>query len=179
MRFIFSKSKAGFTLAEVNMVMLIFGIAITALMSLFPVGLRQGSQATSDTIQCTFAEYVLNSIQANASEITDWSVWADEKTFRKEVIKGIKLDGKNLECHTGHDAKDKNGYSEIDKYLTGSSSPEGFIRYRLDIRRPISPSRDLKNRLYQITVWATDNRNGYPTDAPAYVTDVVYLGVTP
>ena len=65
--------RAGFTLMEVNIALLIMAVGLMGLLSLFPVGLRQGDAATSDTTEAAFADLVLNAMRANAQMVTNWS----------------------------------------------------------------------------------------------------------
>ncbi|MFZ4395995.1 MAG: type IV pilus modification PilV family protein [Kiritimatiellia bacterium] len=65
--------RAGFTLMEVNMALLIMAIGLLGLFSLFPVGMRQSAAASSDSTQAAFADLVLNAMRANAQMVTNWS----------------------------------------------------------------------------------------------------------
>jgi Tfp pilus assembly protein PilV len=68
--------RAGFTLMEVNIALLVLAVGLIGLFSLFPVGLRQSDMATSDTAQAAFATVVFNAMHANAALVTNWTEWA-------------------------------------------------------------------------------------------------------
>lgn len=162
--------RKGFTLVEVCLVMLVFGVAISSIMAFFPVSLRQASMTVSDATVTTFAEYVINSLQANAAKMTDWDYWADtkaDKKFRRKIVEGIRM-----ETQGGSVALDyqNDGPKELKGYLGVEKS---FIRYELDFR----PSYD--NHLWQIILYVTDNEKVSPRLGHTFVTHVVYLGKEP
>lgn len=165
--------KKGFTLIEVCLVMLVFGIAVSSIMAFFPVSLRQANTTVSDAIVTTFADYVINSLQANAAKMTDWQDWKvtkdkdgnNKETFRQNIVKDIRLDtsGGGVDL----DYKDT---QEISGYLGMENS---YLKYQLDFR----PSND--NRLWQIVLYVTDNKHISLSQAQTFVTHVVYLGEAP
>ena len=165
--------KKGFTLIEVCLVMLVFGIAVSSIMAFFPVSLRQANTTVSDSIVTTIADYVINSLQANAAKMTDWQDWQvtkdkdgnNKETFRQNIVKDIRLDtsGGGVDL----DYKDT---QEISGYLGMENS---YLKYQLDFR----PSND--NRLWQIVLYVTDNKHISLSQAQTFGTHVVYLGEAP
>lgn len=64
--------RAGFTLMEINLALLIMAVGLIGSLSLFHVGIRQKSYASSDTVQAAFADLVFNAMRANAQMVTNW-----------------------------------------------------------------------------------------------------------
>ncbi len=159
--------QGGFTLVEINLVLLLVGIGLVALLGLFPVGLRQAGLATGDTVQALFADRVLNTLQARASEITDWAKWVN---FNNEVLDGVSIDGKKIVAYEDR---------KIDDYLgTGSA-----IRYRLEFHEVAAPD-SLKaygfgGRLRRATIRVSEREASILTNAPVYCTDFVFMGSPP
>lgn len=159
------RRKKGFTLVEVCLVMLVFGIAISSLLAFFPVSLRQSNMAVTDTVTTMFADYVINSLQANAAEMTDWDVWAENngRNFEAEIVKGIKLDNsKDLDYLPNDDVQ------RLEDYL---GVPKSYIGYQLDFRK------EKGGRLWQIVLYVTDNRTISDREhMQAFTSHVVFLG---
>ena len=158
-----SASKKAFTLVEVCLVMLVFAIAISTILAFFPVALRQANSAISDSVVTSFADYVLNALQANAGKLT-WAEWSNDKEFKKAMIKDIKLNG-------GRASLDYEKVELLENYLGGSEDNNTSIKYSLDFYAPSESSR-----VKQITLYVTDNKHGSVKHGHAFVTHVVYLG---
>ena len=164
----------GFTLVEVCLVMLIFGVAISSRMALFPVSLRQGSQAVSDSVVAAFGDYVMNALAGRASAMQgedDWQYWKTEETFKKEIVKDVKIDtsGNNpLGDHQVKIASDAVVDDKVSDYLglarksRNGKSGQITIRYRLEIdvvptyngRKKEDP---FGKKLYRAILHVTDN----------------------
>ena len=172
--------KKGFTLIEVCLVMMIFGVAVTSLMALFPVSLRQGNMAVSDSVVTTFADYVMNALAANAAgdEMKDWSKWNQENNFVKAIGANIYIDtgggpknGQLLKLVQGG-----NRYEDsIDGYLGIEKS---FIKYRLDFA-PVTKPVDFDKRLYRATLRVTDNKTADISSGSVFITYFTYMGEVP
>ena len=67
--------RAGFTLMEINIALMIMAFALTSLLALFPIGLQQANYASDDTAAAAFADMVFNGMRANAQTITNWTDW--------------------------------------------------------------------------------------------------------
>ena len=155
----------GFTLIEVCLVMLIFGVAVSSLMALFPVSLRQGSQAVSDSVVAAFGDHVMNALAGKASSMQgedDWSLWEDEGKFKSALIKDLKIDtsGNSL---LGNDALHADGQvHKVSDYLglaqksRNGKSGQISIRYMLQIDEVKNPE-DFDKRLYRAILRVTDN----------------------
>lgn len=165
--------KKAFTLIEVCLVMMIFGIAVTSLLSLFPVGLRQGNEAASDSQVTMFADYIMNSLHARASEITDWETWDNKSDFRDALIEDIEFNSKdNSSLVCGR---------EVSVTLKGDDD-EGikpqYFRYLLLIK-PVGPTgatHVLGNSLYNATLWVSDNKIGEVRNGRVFSTFFSFSG---
>lgn len=155
-------ARAGFSLIEVNLVLLIVGIGLVALLGLFPVGLRQASLATGDTVQAIFADQVLNTLQAQASTITNWTEWA---AFGTSVLKDAKV---------GSHALKANQEVKLSDYLVDGAT----IRYRL-VFKPVTAPLDFGGRLVRAAIQVSDRAEGDLSKATVYCTDLVFMGPPP
>lgn len=159
----------GFTLIEVCLVMMIFGIAVSSLMALFPISLRQGNQAVSDSVVTTFGDSVMNALAGRASSmqtVDDWKYWEKQESFKTEVVRDLKVyegGGDNLGV----------GEHTIDDYLgTGENVT---IKYKLEIA-PVN-TRQFGQRLYRAILYASDNKYANLEEAgTVFVTYMFYFG---
>lgn len=85
---IVSRKKAGFSLIEVNMAILIAAGGLLALFSLFPTGMRQSVMAQADMYQSTFANSFFETVSANIREIDDLETWNDFEGFCEKAMEG-------------------------------------------------------------------------------------------
>jgi prepilin-type N-terminal cleavage/methylation domain-containing protein len=72
--------RSGFSLIEVTLSLLVIGIGMLVLFSLFPVSLRQGHDAFRDTQAAMFAEYMLNGIRGDADLFgqDNYAIWSNK-----------------------------------------------------------------------------------------------------
>lgn len=154
--------RGGFSLIEINLVLLIVGVALVALLGLFPVGLRQAGLATADTVQAVFADQVLSTLQAQASTITNWTEWA---TFEASVLKDAKFAGHALKA---------NQEVKIDDYLVDGQT----VRYRLTFQ-PVTAPLDFGGRLMRAAVQVSERAEGDLSRQTVYCTDFVFQGPPP
>ena len=178
--------KTGFTLIEVCLVMMIFGIAVSSLMALFPISLRQGSMAVSDSVVTTFGDAVMNAVagRAASSEMQNWNFWKNEKTFKDKVTQGLAVD------NTGDPEEGpKLVYGKVETvedYLGigksgGTARGQVTIKYRLDIEPVTDSSGKMKygHSLYRATLFVTDNEYADIDTGAVFVTYMFYLGEVP
>ena len=186
-----SFKQKGFTLIEVCLVMLIFGVAVSSLMALFPVSLRQGTLAVSDSVVSAFGDSVMNSLSGVASSMqkkSDWPKWKDEKAFRTAIAKGVKVDTKG---NPKGDHQLNLGEGEVKDYLglgalaDNSKSGRINIRYRLEIA-PVKSAKMLGGtfepygkRLYRAILHVTDNPSLNLDNGTVFVTYLAYFGEVP
>ena len=184
-----SVNARGFTLIEVCLVMLIFGVAVSSLMALFPVSLRQGSMAVSDSVVTSFGDSVMNSVAGIASSMQtadDWPTWKDEAKFKNAIQKaGLKVDTSGASPKGDHDLKigveDKvEDYLGLGAMSGNSKSGRVNIRYRLDIAVVTGLSGELYGkRLYRAILRVTDNPSTSLDNGTVFVTYMPYLGEVP
>ena len=178
----------GFTLIEVCLVMLIFGVAVSSLMALFPVSLRQGTQAVSDSVVSAFGDSVMNSRAGVASSMqgeADWATWKSESKFKTAIIKGVKVDtsGDNPkgdqkgQLRVGVEDKIED-YLGLGKKANNSKSGRINIRYKLYIA-PVNQPDNYGGRLYRAILYVTDNPSLDLDYGTIFVTYLAYLGEVP
>ena len=155
-------SRAGFTLIEISLVLLLFASAVGGLLSFFPVGLKLENNAISDSAQTMFGLHVLGQIEANAANINSWAIWEDDKLFEKAVLKNVRAGGKDIKV-----VEDE----LISDYLVKNA----HIRYRLRIHAVNTPMNFHKT-LRRAVIWATDRKDGSPEINSPLSVDLVYRG---
>ena len=190
--------RKGFTLIEVCLVMLIFGVAVSSLMALFPVSLRQGTLAVSDSVVSAFGDSVMNSLAGVASTMQkeeDWNYWKDEAKFKKAIDKGVNVDTSgnpkgNQQVRVGVE-ESVTDYLGLAKKSDNSKSGRINIRYKLDIEVVAMKSTDLNGntkiiaepygkRLYRAILHVTDNPStSLENNGTVFVTYLAYLGEVP
>jgi len=72
------KNKAGYSLIEVTLALLVAGVGLVAVFSLFPEGLKSSRGAVDAVEVSEFADYVFAMFQARASDTN--VLWSDFKT---------------------------------------------------------------------------------------------------
>ena len=78
-----------FSLVETNLAILLVGVGLLALFSLFPLGLQQSDLAMQDSQEATFGDFILSTIEGNAFSVTDWDVWQNMPTLSSLLVEGI------------------------------------------------------------------------------------------
>jgi prepilin-type N-terminal cleavage/methylation domain-containing protein len=160
------QARAGFSLIEVNMALLVVGIGLAALLGLFPAALRESSLASADTSQSLFADQILNMLHANASSITNWPDWTNanydklldglapgpEDDVRVPTVSGTVA----IECGNHH----------ISDYLT----PDTHIEY--DLLLEGAGGDVIRARLY-----VGDRKTSNIYRNPIYTTEFIFMGM--
>ena len=80
-RFAADRRRSGFSLIEVALALVVAAGGMLAIFGVFPVSLRQSSNARSDMGEMTFATTVLETIAGNVQTIDRIDVWNDPKQF--------------------------------------------------------------------------------------------------
>ena len=75
-----TNARAGFSLVEVALAMLVVSVGLMGVFSLFPVGSEANRKAIQETQIGLFAEYVLNGFRYEAEQV-DWSQVGDTGAF--------------------------------------------------------------------------------------------------
>jgi len=136
--------RGGFTLIEVSLAVLVVGIGLLSVFSLFPSGLRSGEDAAADTRAGMFATVILEGMRANAAGVNVWADWANDALM---VGSGSKL---NTSLNGAGSIVADGTQQPFIEFPAGSGR---FLRYSLAINRAGARgiSADLK-------VW---ERNGF------------------
>ena len=79
------KPQSGFTLIEVALAVLVMGLGLLSVFSLFPSGVRFSEDSVSDTRAGLFADTVFNQMRIRADSVTNWSDWEIADTFAQRV----------------------------------------------------------------------------------------------
>lgn len=88
--------KAGYSLVEVTLALLVVAIGLTATFALFPEGLKATRAAVNDTEISLFAEYVFTTLDLTAIlKGANWTV-ADCKNFKSIAFAGDKNDPRSM-----------------------------------------------------------------------------------
>ncbi len=160
--------RGGFSLVEINLVLLIVGVGLVALLGLFPVGLRQAGQASTDTATALFADDVLNTLAAEAATLTNWTDWVE---FDKKVLDGARVGGSPIKA---------GGAEQTIKNYLGEKNI--VIRYQLTLAK-VGNDANLRpyfgGRLWRASIRAIDREQGTLANAPYYCTDFVFTGHLP
>ncbi len=120
-------SKSGFTLVEVSLAVLVVGLGLLSLFSLFPSGLRSGEDALADTRAALFASVVLDGMRANASSVSNWTEWNDQAAMVNPT--STKL----CAAINGVVTLTADGTTQLVDFPSGSARP---LRYALTLGRP-------------------------------------------
>lgn len=116
-------SSGGFSLVEVCLAILVVGLGLLSVFTLFPSGLRSAEDDTADTRAGLFMESAMNGMRANAMSITNWSDWADPAVFSQK----LKLD---VLVRNGTPEPIKTDVVDAPPFPDGSGD---FLRYRLTL----------------------------------------------
>lgn len=136
--------KAGFTLVEVSLAVLVVGLGLLTLFGLFPSGLRAGEEAAADTRAGLFASAVFEGMHANAADVRLWADWEDG-----EPAVGAALNSTfcNLLLDTGTITADGDQQPKIE-FPKDSGQ---YLRYSLKILRRTTRSCSAYLRVWERT----------------------------
>lgn len=110
----------GFTLVEVCLAVLVIGIGLLAIFSLFPSGLRSVEDDAADTRCGLFAQTVLSGMRGNVAGVTNWGDWCDRTWVSGELRQGVLDGGASLTTGTVSELVFPNGGTD-------------YLRYRLTL----------------------------------------------
>ncbi len=125
--------RAGFSLIEVALALMVVAVGLLAVFGVFPVSLRSSQMARSDLAESAFAASLLQTLGGNIRAIDDIAVWNDPKAFWKEAARGTGLaetikDDKNGSKHVYDLLENKARKGEwtgrADKNNNGDFSPK-------------------------------------------------------
>lgn len=136
--------RAGFTLVEVSLAVLVVGLGLLTLFGLFPSGLRSGEEASADTRAGLFAQVVLDGMRANAGGLKDWAEWNDGAPGVSGALNGVLCDAL-LPSGTVV----ANGVQQpMIEFPDGSGK---YLKYSLEIARPTTRSLSAYLRVWERT----------------------------
>lgn len=152
-------SRAGFSLIEVTLALLVVALGMLALFSLFPSGLREGDNALMDTHVALFGEYVMASLHANALKIDRWNDWDKIAAFRGKVVNQVDVGGTQIQ-HTG-------GAASAPLEFPYQSAT--YVRYKLTIGETGTPERR------KALLWVSSGQYGFH-DEQWFYSEFFYSG---
>ncbi len=85
------RRRAGFSLVEVALALVIAAGGLLSVFGVFPVSLRQSQMSRSDMSETGFASALLQTFGGRIRDIDDIAVWNDPKQFWKAAAKGSGL----------------------------------------------------------------------------------------
>jgi type II secretory pathway component PulJ len=86
-----ARRRAGFSLVEVTLALLVAAGGLLTIFGVFPVALRQSQMSRSDMGETAFADTVLQTLGGNIRAIDDISVWNDPVKFWAAAVEGTGL----------------------------------------------------------------------------------------
>lgn len=112
---------AGFTLIEVSLAVLIIGLGLLSVFSLFPSGLRSAEEGAADTHAGLFGQTVMSGLHGNAATVTNWNDWCDDAFFDSAIRANVLGAGRPVQ--TG----------AVTTVAFPASDPDQYLRYRLTL----------------------------------------------
>ncbi len=148
--------KSGFTLIEVSLAVLVIGLGLLTVFSLFPSGLRSAEDGAADTHAGLFAESVMNGLHGNAATFTNWADWCDASYFNTCIRTDVLGSGV---IPTG-----------MPTAVSFPSTDGRYLRYRLSIQTASSNQ-------YGALIEVCDGQYGSFIRPSVFYTEFVYPGL--
>ncbi len=163
--------RAGFTLMEINLALLIMAVGLLGIFSLFPVGLRQSNASTADTAQAAFATMVFNAMRANAQIVTNWNDWLVMTNGNNFGINGDRMTtgGQYLD-----EIAPEPGASQYPNFV---GQIPGYLGEGQPLRLKISLAQDTNPRIITACIQTTPRRYTDIEKEPKYATSFIYMGM--
>jgi len=162
-----ARRRDAFTLMEINIALLLVAIALAALLTLMPTGLRQSDLATSDTAQAAFATSVFNAMHANASTMVNWTNWM-QFTDGADVLQNV-----TAPSFSAGAVPISAGVHEIEDHLV----EHRYVKYELGLQNGVNGSEATNSLVKRAWIRSTDRRFANVAESPIYVTAFVYMGM--
>ena len=153
-----------FSLVETNLAILLVGIGLLALFSLFPLGLQQSDLAVQDSQEAMFGDAVLSVIEGNAFDIKKWNEWVDTNSLKTELVKGLT----NIPVLT---AEGDVLTAENDALVFPAGSGR-YLTYKLTIANKGTP----KGKLKAVNLKVASGRKQDLGLARDYYTEMMFMG---
>ena len=151
--------KQGFSLVEVSLAILLIGIGLLTLFSLFPVALKESELAIEHTQEAMFADHVLSGIEGNAMGITSWTNWQAGIGFVDDIYP-ICTSGMVRDVHNRY----------VDFPEAGAGADARPVRYQVSIT---AGARGRKS----VRLAVRSGRYGVFTNAQVFNTELLYMGM--
>lgn len=154
-----TRQRAGFTLIEVSLAVLVVALGLLTVFSLFPSGLRSAEDEVADTRAGMFAETVFGKMRGGAEELVTWADWSNPTTFASETLL-------------------KRGSEPYDLVADGAVHTADFppgsgqqLRYRLTFVDPANTTH------YPVKLEVCDGQYGPFVYPSVFYTEFVYRGM--
>lgn len=157
--------RAAFSLVETNLAILLVGVGLLALFSLFPMGLQQSDMAVQDSQEAMFGDYVLSLIEGNAFAIGAWNEWVNTNGLKVELVNG----------QTNIPALTLVGGDTLMAQDNDLVFPEGSGRY-LTYKLTITDKGTPKGKVRAATLKVVSGRNQDLQFARDYYTEMMFMG---
>ena len=136
------------------MAILVIGLGLLAVFSLFPSGLRMAEEGAADTHCGLFTETVMKGLQGNAAGITNWTTWTDPVAFKAALIAGVIPP--SSAAATGAVTPLEFPDATVWAALAPGDAKKAWLRYQLDV--------DAVNHSATLQVW--EGRYGSVLSSP-------------
>ena len=153
----------GFSLIEVTLAVFVIGAAMLILFALFPLGMKEGQRASSDTQEATFADYVLGAMEGNSMVITNWSDWSDLSRFKQQILQDVK--SPSLVCD--------GSIQSMTEYPPGSGNPLMYSLQIIDMPTTSQPGA----RKQAVLVVKSGKYGTLDVLSRTYITEFYYAGL--
>jgi hypothetical protein len=160
--------QTGFSLIEVNMAVFVLAIGVLSIAVLYPLGMRESSQSQGDLHQAMFADAVLNTAVAAASQTNlPWEVWKE----------GVEYDPLKW------DAKGTETFKDVPDYIKNAVKALGLpeSRFRMGCIFVRGASQQVMGILVQSTELSEDTDSARVKrlldNSPIYYTEVRFQGI--
>ena len=166
---------------EVNIALLVMAMGVLGLLALFPVGLRQGDAASSDTADAGFADLVLNAMHANAQAVTNWNDWV---SVTNGILLGVSS-GSPASIQITVPQKGTSGTTSIPIYADGvahsipasPTSTDGYLIKGQYIQYVLTLTPGPGDLMVTAAIQVTNRRYTTIANTPTYYTAFVYMGM--
>ena len=171
--------RRAFSLVEVNMAIFVMAVGALGLIALYPLGLRESSQAKADMLESIFADNLLNQAVGIASQ-TDikWSEWnKDNKNPLvpySTVNKEKTLEFKSMDSFNDLPDFLRKGMKMPD-LVANDSAESGVRHFRIACCRPPAHSGRVMGILVQCTTEYASDRNDF-SNHPIYYAEAYFQG---
>ncbi len=167
-----ASGEKGFSLIEVNMAILVIGMGILVLFSLFPAGLREGEHGLADTHCALFGETVLEGLRGRAhtkdpAKQFTWAQWSNINTFINNFT--ITVNRTLIHGYKPHNSRISNALE-----FPAGAVPKKYIRYILEISEGDTPMTRIVNLWVWSGQYSTTDKTKFKEQAKWFSTKYVY-----